>query len=245
MNITMYGKFRFSCHKGVACFTKCCKNVTIFLTPYDILRMKNRLGVSSEEFLATYTRTLVGSAHSLPVVVLRMSEQGDKPCPFLTKDGCSIYEDRPWSCRLYPLDKDAAEEDEFRLIVGDDFCYGLKEPKEWILEDWLEDQGFIAYDNMNVMFDQITGTEAGWKETVPDTSVIDMFFMTAYNIDKFRKFIFESTFLDHFEVDQATQDRIRVDDQELLKFGFKWLKFGLLGEKTMTLRKDREGKKKK
>jgi hypothetical protein len=139
----------------------------------------------------------------------------------------------------------AHDTDEFRLIVGDDFCYGLKEPKEWILEDWLEDQGFIAYDNMNVMFDQITGTEAGWKETVPDTSVIDMFFMTAYNIDKFRKFIFESTFLDHFEVDQATQDRIRVDDQELLKFGFKWLKFGLLGEKTMTLRKDREGKKKK
>ena len=244
-NINMYSKFRFSCHKGVACFTKCCRNVTIFLTPYDILRMKNRLGISSDEFLRKYTRTLVSSPQSLPVVVLKMSEQGDKPCQFLTPDGCSIYEDRPWSCRLYPLDKDSTEEDEFRFIVGEDFCYGLKEPKEWIVEDWLEDQGFIAYDNMNMLFEQITGSEAGWKGKVPDASVIDMFFMTAYNIDKFRKFIFESSFLDHFEVDQSTQDRIKTDDQELLKFGFKWLKFGLLGERTMTLRKGQTRKKKK
>ncbi len=243
--INMYSKFRFSCHKGVACFTKCCRNVTIFLTPYDILRMKNRLGISSDEFLRKHTRTLVSSPQSLPVVVLKMSEQGDKPCQFLTPDGCSIYEDRPWSCRLYPLDKDSAEEDEFRLIVGEDFCYGLKEPKEWIVEDWLEDQGFIAYDNMNMLFEQITGSEAGWKDKVPDASVIDMFFMTAYNIDKFRKFIFESSFLEHFEVDQSTQDRIKTDDQELLKFGFKWLKFGLLGERTMILRKGQTRKKKK
>ncbi len=245
MNITMYGKFRFSCHKGVACFTKCCRNVNIFLTPYDILRMKKRLGISSEEFLEKYTRTLIGDGSSLPVVLFKMREDGDKACQFLTEEGCSIYEDRPWSCRLYPLDKDSTEEDEFKLIVGEDFCFGQKEPKEWILEDWLEDQGFITYDNMNMLFGQIAGVESGWKDKVPDKSVIDMFYMTCYNIDKFRRFVFESKFLDLFEVDPATVDRMKVDDQELLKFGFKWLKFGLLGERTLVLKKDAAEKKKK
>ena len=37
--------FRFSCHPGVACFNRCCADVNIFLTPYDVLRMKNRLGI--------------------------------------------------------------------------------------------------------------------------------------------------------------------------------------------------------
>jgi Fe-S-cluster containining protein len=238
MNISMYSKFRFSCHKGIECFTKCCRDVNIFLTPYDIVRMKNRLGISSGEFLEKYTKTLIKDSYSLPVVLLKMSEQGDKPCLFLTSEGCSIYEDRPWSCRLYPLDRDPNEEDEFKLIVGEDFCYGLKESKEWILEDWLEDQGFIAYDNMNIMFEQITKTEADWKDKVPDKSIIDMFYMTCYDIDRFRKFIFETKFLKVFDIDQATVERIRTDDKELLKFGFKWLKFGLLGERTIAIKKE-------
>ncbi|MGC8684516.1 MAG: YkgJ family cysteine cluster protein, partial [bacterium] len=77
----------------------------------------------------------------------------------------------------------------------------------------------------------------------PDKSVIDMFYMTCYNIDKFRQFVFESKFLELFEVDPVTVERIKTDDQELLKFGFKWLKFGLLGERTLVLKKDAAQKK--
>jgi len=43
--------FRFACHDGLECFTRCCRDTTIFLTPYDILRLKNALGISSETFL--------------------------------------------------------------------------------------------------------------------------------------------------------------------------------------------------
>jgi hypothetical protein len=48
--------FKFKCHPGVACFTECCRDINIILTPYDIIRLKNRLDLSSEEFLALYTR---------------------------------------------------------------------------------------------------------------------------------------------------------------------------------------------
>ena len=43
--------FRFACHPGVSCFTQCCRKLDLFLYPYDIIRLKKRLGISSEEFL--------------------------------------------------------------------------------------------------------------------------------------------------------------------------------------------------
>ena len=58
-----------------------------------------------------------------------------------------------------------------------------------------------------------------------------MFFMVSYNIDKFRKFVFESTFLERFELDAETIEKIKTDEVELLKFGVNWLK-GILFKET-------------
>jgi hypothetical protein len=57
-----------------------------------------------------------------------------------------------------------------------------------------------------------------------------MFFLVSYNLDKFREFVFESSFLDRYEVDKATLSRIKGDEIELLKFGLKWLKWLLFKE---------------
>ena len=65
--LTPESRFKFRCHPGVPCFTECCGKTTIILTPYDILRLKNRLRIPSGEFLEKYTRTRrprqVGPAH--------------------------------------------------------------------------------------------------------------------------------------------------------------------------------------
>ena len=58
--------FYFSCHPGIDCFTQCCQDVNILLTPYDIARMKNRLGMTSTEFLERHTKTLIAPATLLP-----------------------------------------------------------------------------------------------------------------------------------------------------------------------------------
>ena len=47
------------------------------------------------------------------------------------------------------------------------------------------------------------------------------------NIERFhryKKFIFESTFIERQKVDPAIVEKIRNDEIELLKFGIKWLK---------------------
>lgn len=74
--------FQFSCHKGLACYNTCCRDVNIFLTPYDVLRMRRGTGLSSEEFLEKYTVALLGD-DGLPLVVLRMMENEKRPAPLL------------------------------------------------------------------------------------------------------------------------------------------------------------------
>ena len=80
--LTPEDHFRFKCHQSLDCFTQCCRNITIFLTPYDILRMKNALKIASGDFLTSYTDILVGDA-GLAVVVLKMRDDEKKSCPFI------------------------------------------------------------------------------------------------------------------------------------------------------------------
>jgi hypothetical protein len=58
----------------------------------------------------------------------------------------------------------------------------------------------------------------------------EMFFMVSYNLDKFREFVFKSSFLDRYEVDQTTLKQIKDDEIALLKFGLIWLKWLLFKE---------------
>ncbi|MBW1642703.1 MAG: hypothetical protein JRJ76_07680, partial [Deltaproteobacteria bacterium] len=77
-------KFRFACHKNLPCFTKCCANLNLVLTPYDVLRFKNRLNLSSEEFLENYTTSYVDEAYGVPVVKLKMNNDESRRCPFVS-----------------------------------------------------------------------------------------------------------------------------------------------------------------
>jgi len=45
-NVTRIEKeetFHFSCHPSIGCFTDCCRQLELALTPYDILRLKKGL----------------------------------------------------------------------------------------------------------------------------------------------------------------------------------------------------------
>ncbi len=243
-------RFQFKCHPGVPCFNDCCRDVNIFLTPYDIIRLKNRLGISSAEFLSKYTISPFDENLKYPVVLLKMDENEKKNCPFVTDKGCSVYEDRPWSCRMYPLGlaspKDSGEtgNGEFFFLLQEAVCQGFKEHREITVADWIKDQGIEEYNRMGEYFKDITLNEffTGGGTLAPEK--IEMFFMACYNIDSFRNFVFNSTFLKKFDVDEATVAQIKADDIEMMKFAFNWLRFALFGEATMKIRRDVMDKKK-
>jgi Fe-S-cluster containining protein len=235
-------KFQFACHAGVSCFNECCGDVNIFLTPYDVLRLKNELGISSQDFLDKYTILPIDQNQKLPVVMLKMQDNEKKTCYFVTKEGCSVYPNRPWACRMYPLglaspgENVAQINEEFFFLLKESVCQGFKEDKEWTVEEWLKDQGIEKYNEFGEHYKDLYTHPYLDKAPALTPQKIDMFFLASYNLDKFRDFIFHSTFLEKFDIDADYLEKIKTDDEELLRFGFKWLRFALFGEQTMTIK---------
>jgi hypothetical protein len=63
-----------------------------------------------------------------------------------------------------------------------------------------------------------------------------MFYTACYDLDTFREFVFESTFLDRFDLDDALVEEIKTNDVALLTFAFRWLRFALFKEPTVQVR---------
>ncbi len=227
--MTWDDSFNFRCYQEIDCFNACCRDITIFLNPLDVGPLARKLGLDSTIFLARYTVRLVSEATGIPAVALKMSDDEQKRCPFVTKEGCSVYEARPYSCRLYPLDTD--EHVEYRFIVGPDFCHGLKEKREQTVEDWRREQGLHPYDEMDHQLGDVMHAEKIWEAPIKNPKMQDMLYMVLYDPSRFRDFIFESSFLQKFKVDDDILEMIREDDTALLYFGAQWLRFALFGKK--------------
>jgi len=243
--VSLDAKFNFRCHKGIQCFTKCCSNIDILLTPYDIVRLKNRLELTSEQFLDEYTYMNIDPATSHPLALLKMGKDKDRKCLFLSDEGCTVYTDRPANCRYYPVGqgtmrkdgKDGPETEEFYFFVKEEHCLGYNEDKQWTIKSWREDQGVNEYDKINSTWKglQLRKNLPG-KEL--DESKQFQFTMASYDLDRFRRYIFESDFLNVFDIDEATQKNIMEDEVELIQFGVKYIKFIMMLEESLKLKDD-------
>lgn len=227
--------FQFDCGPHVPCYTQCCQDVTIVLTPYDVLRLKNALGIPSDEFLDNYTVIIPKERRLIPMVVLKMNEP-DKRCSLVTEKGCSVYPDRPWPCRMYPLDMN--DDGTFSLITDASRCKGLIQKKFNRISNWLVEQGVPMYDEMNHLFSGITAPLQAQDLDIDNPKIYQMTFMALYNLDRFREFIFHSSFLNRFDLAPTRIEKLKRSDLELLKFSFDWIKFGLFGQKTLAIRDD-------
>jgi hypothetical protein len=206
--------------------------------------MKNRLGLTSDQFLAVYTKPEMLSRTKLPVAVLKMLDDENQNCPFITPEGCAIYEDRPLSCRYYPLGMAAFREQEiqptgedFYFMVREAHCFGFEADKEWTVREWRRDQGVEPYDEVNKgwMEFMLRKKSFGFEAELSEQSK-GMFFMVSSNVDRLKRFIFESSFLEKYDVDSETLETIRNDEIALLKFGFDWLQSALFGADKVQLK---------
>jgi len=231
--------FKFACHSGVSCFTRCCRKLELFLYPFDIIRLKKRLGITSEEFLNTYTGVVQGGNPFFPSVIMKMRQDEENTCPFLDQDkGCTVYEDRPSACRTYPLERavDRSPErgaaQEFYFMTNHDYCKGHDEDQELTVKDWIRDQHLIYYNAMDDLWAEMDTIFAAnpWKGEGAAGPKQQVAFMICYNIDRFRQYVNDYELLKQFKLDKARKKAIANDDEALLKFGFDWLKLILTGK---------------
>ena len=233
-------EFDFRCGPDLDCFARCCRDVSIVLTPYDVLRMKRALHMDSSTFLDTYTVAIDRPNGKFPVFV-RMDPE-TLQCPFLTGAGCSIYADRPWACRMYPLGvaeprQPAPGQTGFYFLIQEELCHGHGKAKACTVRSWLAGQGLEEYELMEAPFKQLMLNEFWEKGEALSPEKVGMYFMASYDLDRFRRFVFQTKFMSYLDVDEARMDAIREDDEELLDLAMEWLRFSLFGERTMKLRK--------
>ncbi len=252
--LTLDSPLKFRCHPGVRCFTACCGGIKIILTPYDILQLTKRLGLLAHEFLHQFTQPTYLENTDMPGVMIKLREEDNK-CPFVTPDGCTVYTDRPTACRYYPVgmadfheggtrdavgNENISLEEKFFFLVREDHCKGFEEDKEWTIREWRADQGVDIRDEMNkewlrlVMRRKSFGQQATLSEQAKR-----MFFMASTDIATFRRFVLESSFLDTYEIDEETINKIKEDDVELMLFSFKYLAATLFGAKVLKIKEEK------
>ena len=205
---------------------------------------KSSIDSSPDEFLDQYVDVVLRPANFFPEVLLRMSTTSEKSCSFLTASGCSVYADRPDTCRTFPFEQgmlyDAATKKDTPVYFfkPPDFCRGHEADDEWTISEWFEDQEAGFYHKMTKQWAGLKRLfqDDPWGLEGPEGSKARMAFMATYNIDRFRGFIFQSSFLKRYKIKSALLKKLKTDDVQLLKFGFEWVKFFIWGIKTKNIR---------
>lgn len=218
--------FRFACHPRVRCFNQCCRDLDQYVTPYDILRLKNRLGISSGDFLRQHAVEYLGSRSGLPVVAFRMERDQAMACPFVTKQGCGVYEDRPASCRTYPLarlvsrSRETGVLSERYMLIREAHCCGFEETRHQTVAEWIRDQGLAEYHEMNDRVLDVIHMKNRYRPEALDPATRQLVRLALYDIDGFREYAVARKLS---AGSSGASDPGAMDDTALLRFSLRWV----------------------
>ena len=236
--------FRFRCHKELTCFNQCCRNLNLFLYPYDVLRLRRVLEMDSDRFLEKHVDVVMRPGNHFPDVLLRMANNDAQTCPFLSTAGCTVYPDRPDTCRTFPVEHGMLFKAHSKISESvsffrpPDFCQGQHETQTWTLASWADDQEATTYNQMTARWAAVKALfeKNPWDPNGMSSPKGKMAFMAAYNIDRFREFVFQSSFLKRYRVKKALVKKLRVNDRELMLFGFEWIRMFVWGMPSSSIR---------
>ncbi len=219
-------QFAFACHSKISCFTECCRLLDLALTPYDILRLKNCLGLNSTDFLERYVIIEQDDDEPLPRLYLTMIDDGNASCVFVTNTGCSVYEDRPGACRAYPMGRavkrgENNQMEQFFVLLHEDHCKGVEEILLQTPLQYSTDQGLDRYNEINdalVHIFQHDKLRQGMRLTQEQR---EFFILALYDLDRFHQELLAGKILE----EPITEKRKREleDDEKLLLFAANWL----------------------
>ena len=227
-------RFTFACHPGISCFTECCRDLDLALTPYDVLRLKNRLGLHSGRFLEQYVIVEWDESQAFPHCYLTMVDDGRASCVFVTPEWCTVYEDRPGSCREYPVGRGASrtagqEIAEQFVLVREPHCKGFAEEAVQTADTYFTDQGMADYNRFNDGLMAILQHEKiinGYRLTRPQ---VEQFLLALYNLDMFRQEVSDGRITMNSPLTPAELQGLAGDDEQLLLLAINWLERELFG----------------
>ncbi|HWT77414.1 MAG TPA: hypothetical protein VN648_01215, partial [Candidatus Methylomirabilis sp.] len=150
--------------------------------------------------------------------------------------------DRPWACRMYPLGmglppaRAGVTPEPVYFVFEEDFCHGRSDAASWTVQTWRADQGLDDRDAPEVGFQEIVSHPWFIGGRQLDPRRMDMFFTACYDLDTFRGLVLSPAFLRRFELEDGLEEQLEEEDEALLRFAFRWLRFALFAEPTMQVR---------
>lgn len=225
-------EFNFACHKGVRCFTECCRLLELAITPYDILRLRRATGLHSRIFLEKYV--IIEREHDevFPRLYLTMVDDGRGSCPFVSPDGCSVYYHRPGACRVYPLGRAAKQSvsggiEERFVLVKEEHCRGFEEEASQTAEQYNIDQGMLDYNSFNDALASLLHNSKALQDFTPTKAQQELFLLALFNLDEWRAMLVQGAYP---SIDANTAQTMgQSTDEELLLFSVKWLRQSFFG----------------
>ncbi len=228
-DLTLEDTFTFKCYKGIVCFNRCCYDVKLILSPYDLLRIKRALNLSTEAFIEKYGELYIGEVTQLPVISINMNPY-DYSCPFLDKEeGCKIYPDRPSPCRIYPLARYFAENEkgekiELYKIIRETHCKGHYENYPIKVKDFLEEQGLIPYHYFNDLWGEVVIKRQKFSHTPLTGDLLETIYLLAYDLEGLRNY------LENEKLFTLSQEDLALSEEELLEKALKVIRDEILRE---------------
>lgn len=231
--LTLSDTFRFSCHGSLSCFNRCCRNKHLPLTPYDVLRLRTALGLNSDDLLSKHALYSTDPQTGFPVVSIKMKSDPERSCPFVSPEGCTVYENRPTACRLFPLARAASAglggeaRKVFYCLLDMPGCLGTKEKDVRTIDQWMDDQELRTYLAMNDRMVDFVLTAKKALGRPLDERGLHKVLAALYNVDVFRHFVISTNLLDALEIEERLRRRVRDDDLALLELGLTYLRWAL------------------
>ena len=229
-------QFAFACHPAVPCFTECCRELDLALSPYDVLRLKRCLRLSAGQFLERYVIVEWEEGLVFPTCYLTMVDDGRASCVFVSRQGCSVYPDRPGSCRAYPVGRGAARggEDtpvESLVLLHEPHCLGFVEQAQQTVQTYLREQGLETYNRYNDALLPLVQHPTIQNGTFrPSRSHLDQYMLALYDLDQFRHQMSEGRIALRRPLTPAQLSALTGNDEELLLLGIRWLLQEWFGE---------------
>ncbi len=221
----------FACGPERSCFNQCCHDLDLLLGPYDVLRLRRRLELSSGTFIQRYTRPAPLPPYGFPMVQLTMIEPA-RACPFVTDEGCSVYEDRPAACRIYPLGRGTevtpgTEVKERYILIDEPFCKGHDDRGSvWTAASWVKDQQLEIY---NELADRYAVLSSRWsaREAQLSGNQQNRIFEALFQLERFRDTMSGQTAVFEKLGLAGEQEAILNDETRLLRLAFDWITYAL------------------
>lgn len=226
--ISQAKQFCFACHPGVPCFTECCRELDLALTPYDVLRLKQALKIHSGRLLEQYVIIEWEPSQIFPTCYLTMVDDGRASCVFVEAKGCSVYEDRPGSCRAYPVGRGASRRadgvvEESFILIKEPHCKGFEENGSLTTETFFEQQGLKKYNQFNDAVIGLTQHEQIKNGFRPSKEQLDQYILALYNLDTFRQEMADGRLKMNRPLGPLELQALAGDDEELLLLAVRWL----------------------